>query len=94
MDSVIGIGWEDPFVTVGYDPNSMISASYDWRLSYSNLQVRDHYFGKLKAFIEIAVAQSGKKSVVVSHSMGSQVVFWFMKWVEAENGGAGGKEWV
>ncbi len=74
----------------------MLSASYDWRLSYSNLQKRDRYFTKLKLFIELSSLQSGRKVVLVSHSMGSQVVFWFMKWVEAEGegNGNGGNNWV
>jgi len=25
---------------VGYDPNTMFSAAYDWRLSYINLEIR------------------------------------------------------
>ena len=32
--------------------------------------------------------------VLVSHSMGSQVLFYFFAWVEAESGGKGGPTWV
>ncbi|KAG4304585.1 hypothetical protein PORY_001978 [Pneumocystis oryctolagi] len=79
---------------IGYDSNNMFSAAYDWRLSFLNLEERDHYFTKLKASIEIAKATSGKKSVMISHSMGSQLALWFLKWVEADGYGNGGKSWV
>ena len=70
----------------------MFSAAYDWRLSYINLEERDRYFTKLKVcplqwppltvqnFIETSHSVSGKKVVLLGHSMGSQVIFWFMKW--------------
>ncbi|KTW31053.1 phospholipid:diacylglycerol acyltransferase [Pneumocystis jirovecii RU7] len=79
---------------IGYDPNNMFSAAYDWRLSFLNLEERDHYFTKLKSSIEIAKATSGKKSVIISHSMGSQLTLWFLKWVEAYGYGNGGESWV
>lgn len=37
------------------------SQSYDWRLAYLNLEVRDHYFSRLKSHIELAHKMSGKK---------------------------------
>jgi phospholipid:diacylglycerol acyltransferase len=49
----------------GYDPNTMFSAAYDWRLSYINLEERgsspensranvfaDRYFTKLKVSLQ------------------------------------------
>lgn len=54
----------------------------------------DQYFTRLKNYIETAHQISGKKVVLVSHSMGSQVAFFFMKWVEAEGYGGGGSAWV
>ncbi|KAH0565318.1 hypothetical protein GP486_001279 [Trichoglossum hirsutum] len=80
--------------SIGYDPANSYIAAYDWRLSYSNLEVRDHYFTHLKAYIETSVRISGKKSVLVSHSMGSQVLFYFFHWVEAEGHGGGSPGWV
>ncbi|RPA79146.1 Phospholipid:diacylglycerol acyltransferase [Ascobolus immersus RN42] len=80
--------------TIGYDPTNSLTAAYDWRLSYGNLEVRDQYFTKLKMHIEAYVRTSGKKITLVSHSMGSQVVFYFFKWVEAEGHGNGGSRWV
>jgi phospholipid:diacylglycerol acyltransferase len=56
--------------TIGYDTNSLYFASYDWRLSFSNLEVRDQYFSKLKTTIELSKKASGLKTVVVAHSMG------------------------
>lgn len=80
--------------TIGYDPTNSWTAAYDWRLSYINLETRDKYFTKLKAYIEITKAVTGKKVVLVSHSMGSQVLFYFFKWVEANGFGNGGDKWV
>ncbi|KAK5995772.1 Phospholipid:diacylglycerol acyltransferase [Cladobotryum mycophilum] len=80
--------------TIGYDPTNSFTAAYDWRLSYPNLEVRDQYFSRLKSYIETAVAFEGRKAVLASHSMGSQVMFYFFHWVESDKGGRGGKDWV
>jgi phospholipid:diacylglycerol acyltransferase len=48
----------------------MYLASYDWRLSYHNLEVRDKFFTKLKTQIEMYKQIHGKKTVVMAHSMG------------------------
>lgn len=79
---------------IGYDSNSMAVASYDWRLAYKDLEIRDGYFSKLKLSIEENLIQTGQKTVLTSHSMGSQVVFYFLKWVEADGYGNGGTNWV
>ncbi|KAJ1964610.1 phospholipid:diacylglycerol acyltransferase [Dipsacomyces acuminosporus] len=79
---------------LGYDSNDMNLASYDWRLSYYDLERRDQYFSNLKSQIEIAFRASGEKTVLVAHSMGSQVVQYFIKWVESPEGGSGGSSWV
>jgi phospholipid:diacylglycerol acyltransferase len=80
--------------TIGYDPTNAFSAAYDWRLSYLNLETRDHYFTKLKNHIESTVHMSGKRAVLASHSMGSQVALFFFKWVESDAHGKGGRDWV
>lgn len=80
--------------TIGYDPTNSFTAAYDWRLSYGNLEVRDQYFSRLKSYIETWVNINHRKVVLTSHSMGSQVVFYFFHWVESENGGRGGDDWV
>lgn len=80
--------------TIGYDPTNSFTAAYDWRLSYPNLEIRDRYFTRLKSYIETAVASEDRKVVLASHSMGSQVIFYFFHWVESELGGHGGPDWV
>ncbi|KAI8077933.1 Lecithin:cholesterol acyltransferase-domain-containing protein [Gilbertella persicaria] len=81
--------------TIGYDTNTMHFASYDWRLSFANLEVRDLYYSHLKNTIELSKKSSGgRKSVVVTHSMGSTMFPYFLKWVESEQGGKGGPNWV
>ncbi|KAG8885161.1 hypothetical protein FRB97_001979 [Tulasnella sp. 331] len=79
---------------LNYDTNNLELAAYDWRLSYSNLEVRDGYFSRLKYTVESFNKRQGRKVVLVGHSMGSTVVMYFLKWVEAESGGNGGKDWV
>lgn len=80
--------------TIGYDPTNAFTAAYDWRMSYMNLEKRDQYFTRLKNHIEVAKHVSGMKVVLLSHSMGSQVLFYFFHWVEAEGYGNGGQTWV
>ncbi|KAF9935480.1 hypothetical protein BGZ65_003364 [Modicella reniformis] len=79
---------------IGYDNNNMHLAAYDWRLSFANLEVRDNYFSRLKSNLELSLKISGEKHVLVAHSMGSLVLFYFFKWVESEQGGNGGPNWV
>lgn len=81
---------------IGYGPDNMYSAAYDWRLAYIDLERRDGYFSKLKSQIELSNKLNKKKTVLMGHSMGSQIIFFFFKWVEAEGEGFGngGKSWV
>ncbi|KAJ2803230.1 phospholipid:diacylglycerol acyltransferase [Coemansia guatemalensis] len=79
---------------LGYDSNDMALAAYDWRLSYYDLERRDQYFSRLQSKIEVGLRASGRKTVLVTHSMGSQVLQYFMKWVESDLGGKGGPTWV
>lgn len=80
---------------IGYGPENMISAGYDWRLAYLDLERRDGYFTKLKLQIESTMHLTGQKSYLVGHLMGLQVVLYFLKWVEAEGPlyGNGSKTW-
>lgn len=80
--------------SLGYDPTNSFTAAYDWRLSYPNLETRDQYFTRLQSYIEMAHRTEGKKVVLVSHSMGSQVLFYFFHWVASPLGGNGGDGWV
>jgi phospholipid:diacylglycerol acyltransferase len=81
---------------IGYDTNDLWLASYDWRLSYPNLEHRDRFFTRMKLRFEQNLLITGKKSVLVAHSMGSSVALHFFKWVEAEGPeyGNGGSDWV
>lgn len=81
---------------IGYDSSTMKLAAYDWRLGYPDLERRDGYFTMLKSQCEQNLLLTGEKTSLVGHSMGSQVVFYFLKWVEAEGPGFGngGKDWV
>ncbi|GJN92257.1 hypothetical protein Rhopal_005287-T1 [Rhodotorula paludigena] len=79
---------------LNYDHDDLSLAAYDWRLSFYNLEVRDHYFSRLKMQIEFNLKVNGKKTVLVSHSMGSSLLLWFLKWVEAPEFGNGGDDWV
>lgn len=80
--------------SLGYDPTNSFTAAYDWRLSYPNLETRDQYFTRLMMYIETSVQATGRKAVLVSHSMGSQVIFYFFHWVASQKGGRGGDDWV
>ena len=51
-------------------------------------------FTRLKTSIELGYKISNRKVVLISHSMGSQVMFYFFHWVASPNGGAGGDRWV
>ncbi|GAA6061346.1 hypothetical protein JCM10212_004827 [Sporobolomyces blumeae] len=79
---------------LNYDHDDLSLAAYDWRLAYYNLEVRDRYFSRLKAAIEFNLEINEKKTVLISHSMGSTVLLWFFKWVESPNYGKGGPDWV
>lgn len=57
--------------------------------------MRDQTLSRIKSNIELMVATSGKKAVIVPHSMGAVYFLHFMKWVEtpAPVGGGGGSDW-
>ena len=52
---------------IGYDNTDLHLASYDWRLSYSNLEVRDKYFSRLKALIEFNLRIHRQSHVVLRY---------------------------
>lgn len=80
--------------TLGYDSNNLVFSSYDWRLSMSNNENRDGYFTDLKMSIERNVKLHKQKVVIITHSMGFNMFFYFLNWVESPEGGNGGKGWV
>ncbi|OAY36448.1 phospholipid:diacylglycerol acyltransferase 1 isoform X1 [Manihot esculenta] len=81
---------------IGYEEKTMYMASYDWRLSFQNTEVRDQTLSRMKTNIEVMVATNGgNKAVIIPHSMGVLYFLHFMKWVEAPAplGGGGGPDW-
>ncbi|KAM7254397.1 hypothetical protein ACFE04_003777 [Oxalis oulophora] len=80
---------------IGYEEKNMYMASYDWRLSFQNTEVRDQTLSRIKSNIELMVATSGEKAVIIPHSMGVLYFLHFLKWVEAPApmGGGGGSDW-
>ena len=82
---------------VGYDPNSIHAATFDWRLSPEQLERRDGYFTRLKHSVETLVEIHGVPVALLAHSCGDQLVRYFLNWVEtpkAEGGGGGGPDWT
>ncbi|CAO3643569.1 unnamed protein product [Mucor hiemalis] len=79
---------------IGYDNNNMYLASYDWRLSFTNLETRDKYFTKLQSIIETSKKSSNIPAVIVTHSMGSTMFPYFLRWVQDPRGGNGGDDWT
>jgi len=73
---------------VGYDINQIYLAGYDWRLSMYNLEERDHFFTRIVTQVEMNKKIFGKKTVLISHSMGGTVAFYFLKWAEYHLGAA------
>jgi len=72
----IGI-WQkviENLAVLNYDHDDLSMHSYDWRLAYYNLEVRDRYFSRLKSAIEFNLQINDKKTVLISHSMGSTVL--------------------
>ncbi|XP_052183522.1 phospholipid:diacylglycerol acyltransferase 1 [Diospyros lotus] len=80
---------------LGYEEKNMYMAAYDWRSSFQSTEVRDQTLSRMKSNIELMVATSGRKVVVIPHSMGVLYFLHFMKWVEASTpmGGGGGPDW-
>ncbi|KAL3699140.1 hypothetical protein R1sor_017162 [Riccia sorocarpa] len=81
---------------IGYEERNMYMASYDWRLSFQNTEVRDKTLTKLKNTIEtLYETNDNNKVLAVPHSMGVLYFLHFMKWVEAPKpmGGGGGDQW-
>ena len=74
---------------IGYDSNLLYVASYDWRLSFKNMEVRDLYFSRLKREIEYRVRLNQEKAIIMGHSMGGNVAVYFLQWVNSND-----KKWI
>lgn len=72
---------------IGYDPQSMAVATYDWRLSPEKAQERDGFFYNLRSTIKFFVQKNRRRAVVISHSYGATVALTFFKWAEQRDPG-------
>ncbi|CUG85411.1 phospholipid:diacylglycerol acyltransferase-like, putative [Bodo saltans] len=70
---------------IGYDPNTMYIASYDWRLDAETAERRDKYFSRLRAYVEASF--DGDRFVLVGHSYGSSVIQEFLLWADNRSPG-------
>ena len=86
----------DNLVFLGYDTNMIYFANYDWRVSPHKINIRDAHWLRVKSEIEIRVQLSGERAILIGHSMGSNMIQYFLQWVVSShpNGGHGGKDWV
>eukprot|EP00960_Hanusia_phi_P057342 763534-Hanusia_phi.AAC.1 len=87
-DFVVGGYWVwskliENLADIGYDPSSMYMASYDWRLAYPLLEDRDQFFTRLSSQVEVMVEGNGAKAILIAHSMGGNVLFYFLHWATA-----------
>ncbi|CAF1626719.1 unnamed protein product, partial [Didymodactylos carnosus] len=76
---------------LGYDTANLLSLGYDWRLPPQMLEERDGYFTQLKFYVEFMRKKHNKKVALISHSMGTNYVFYFLRWV-TEN--SNNSEWI
>jgi phospholipid:diacylglycerol acyltransferase len=66
----------------GFDETSMSMMAYDWRLSLRDLETRDKFMTHTKLEIEKMYQMNDNQTVlVISHSYGCKVWFFFMQWV-------------
>ena len=85
-DFLIGDYWVwNPIIETlgkaGYDESLMWMMSYDWRLALRDLEHKERYFSRMVLEIEKLVKLNGHKAVIVSHSFGGKVWYFFLQWV-------------
>lgn len=83
----------DNLVELGYDTDNMAMASYDWRLALHHLEERDAFFSGIKSKVETFHKMHKEKVVLISHSLGGLVTYFFLQWVTHDPAG-GGLDWV
>ncbi|XP_034691382.1 phospholipid--sterol O-acyltransferase isoform X2 [Vitis riparia] len=76
--------WIKWCIEFGIEPNAILAAPYDWRLSASKLEERDLYFHQLKITFETALKLRGGPSIVFAHSLGNNVFRYFLEWLKLE----------
>ncbi|KAA8494901.1 Phospholipid:diacylglycerol acyltransferase [Porphyridium purpureum] len=68
---------------VGYEPRNMHLLTYDWRLSFHDLDSRDAFFKQLQVHVELLRCRNGGKRVaLLTHSMGGLITQYFLQWAE------------
>ena len=85
-DYVLGEYWVwnpiiEALARAGYDESMMWMMSYDWRLPLRDLEYKDRYFSRMSLEIEKLVELNGERVVIVTHSFGGKVWFFFLQWV-------------
>ena len=94
VDWLFGMVWIWAYIInnlaqIGYDSNLLYVAGYDWRLSLSNMEVRDLYFTRLKREIEYRVRLNNEKAILMGHSLGGNVATYFLQWINIYD-----KQWI
>ncbi|CAF1139934.1 unnamed protein product [Rotaria sordida] len=75
---------------IGYDPTNLVTLGYDWRLPPQFLEERDGYFTQLKFYTEFLRKKHGEKVALLTHSMGANYIYYFLRWVTEQ----AGDQWV
>ncbi|KAK4745873.1 hypothetical protein SAY87_012185 [Trapa incisa] len=86
--------WVKWCIEFGVEPNAIIAAPYDWRLSPAMLEERDLYFHNLKITFETAVKLRGAPTLVFAHSLGNHVFRYFLEWLKLEIAPKHYTEWL
>ena len=90
-------------VKTGFVPvRDIIALPYDWRLSPMKLQNRDRYFNVMRRMIELMVEthkspdipREESRVTLISHSLGSNVVRYFLDWMKQEVGANNLQAWI
>lgn len=86
-DFVIGDYWVwNPIIEAlgyaGYDESYMWMMSYDWRLPIRDLEFKDRFFTRMALEIEKLVKLNGNKVLMITHSFGAKVGFYFLNWAD------------
>ena len=84
-DFVIGDYWVwNPVIEAlgyaGYDESMMWMMSYDWRLPVRDLEYKDRFFTRMALEIEKLHTLNSEKVVLITHSFGGKVWFFFLQW--------------
>ena len=70
------------FSDFGYEPNNFVLAPYDWRLGFEQLEKRDKFLTQLKLNIESMRKLHDEKVIIITHSLGGKLFYYFLNWVE------------